>query len=860
MLTVKSSAHRIVLVAIATLAAFPVFSAEPIARLESDADRLWGMDKRAQARPLYLRAATARMAVEAESVAAAKRLDLPLESDSLGGGDDMSDMFASSDGGAPSMSSTLSAREADGRVLNLLAAAKDYDRAAKPRLCDDALLKIVALKGMSANVLKDVEAFKAQLAKDRDPTELDPAPYVTPDYNAKKNEALKKAEAAEESGANASVLAGLWSEYGYSCFRAFDPEGARKAKAKVAALKMRPSVYPSQWLNAVVAYDNFSKFPLKEEEIRFPQALSDFGVHEKLVSIAGELDWDAENATQCIQDALDDGATTVVLENRGQPWLVKTIVMKSNQRLLLKKGVKVLQDRVSVQIKEKCPMILVQGVENVIIEGEGDNYIGKFSSLDERNKFSNDYGGDGILIASSRNVLVKNITLGANTQDGVCLGGMGADTQNVFIDNVVLENNYRQAMSVCNVMGLYCRKVTFANTIGGDPMCGIDFEPTYETEANSDCYFFDCTFKDNAGAAVNWSSSSYYPVTAYFKRCHFQPQRNYQQIAIFARCGIYMGPNIKAPGHIIFEDCDMETRLSSVPVKIDNSNLFDVTIKNFKVKQLPANADEPGNSPVVVNLAREYRYACNWKDYDKSGTLAIEGMDVDGFEGYDFLQFRDFTGGYSVENIKGNATMNGKAIDLSKYAYTAPEKNIEEPLKFDPAKFLPPANAKADTPDELPRTFSFEYGGAWFDPRPVYRALYFEDGAWKMMKIQEGVRELGLAGKPVAYYFRGGAYAQLKLSVPKETASRLYFELPPGGAVCKMRAIGTGTLRDSNGNLVKEFKWQPQGLQYAEMKPVSDKGEIWSLETTGWMTIKFFGPMYPIVAEDPSYLPRIAAQ
>lgn len=823
-------------------------AAEQFVIFEKEADSKRDKAGGAISRPLYLKAADLRMKLhEAEEKRAAAKDELSLDDFGPAEDDDLS------------MDSSLKQRDIDGKIQNLLIAAKDYDAAARPFKCDKALAMAEAIKGGSDKLKKEISEFKAYLAKDRDPSDDDPPPYVVPDYNAAKNAALAKAEAAEASGTGPSALAGLWSEYGFQCFKAFDPEGAKKARDRIAALKKKPSVYPGFWLNAIEAYDNLARFPLGEEEIRFPESLADFGVKEKLVQIAGELEWDADDATKCIQEALDDGATTVVLEDRGQPWRVKTIAMKSNQRLLLKKGVRILQDKVSVQLKEKCPMISIKGAENVIIEGEGDNYIGKFATIEERNKFSSDYGGDGILISGSRNVLIKNVTVGANTQDGVCLGGNGADTRNIYLDNVVLENNYRQAMSVCNAMGLYCRKVTFASTIGGDPMCGIDFEGNFETEANTDCYFFDCVFKDNAGAAVFWSASSYYPVTAYFKRCRFLPQRNYMQINIFARCGVYMGPNIKAPGHIIFEDCEMETRLSSVPVRIENSNLFDVTIRNFKVRQLPAEEGEAGNSPIVINLGREYRYFANWKDYDKSGSITVDGMEVEGFKGYDFIDIRDRTGGYSVRGISGNAVMNGEKIDASAYSYEAPEKDLGEPLKFADGKFLPPAELKADTPEEAPVNCLLSYAGAWFDPVPSYRALYFEGGEWKMKKIQREVRELGLKGRPVAYYFRKGSYGRLQLS-PKDNSGKpyeLFFEVPPGGRECTIRTMINGRLKNPKGEVVKELSWGGS-YTYSKLKPAGDDGEIWSIECTGGGNIKFFSPMYPVVAEKPGYLPRLA--
>ena len=59
------------------------------------------------------------------------------------------------------------------------------------------------------------------------------------------------------------------------------------------------------------------------------------GVKETHTAIAGELDWDPEDATACIREAIESGATTIILEDRGSPWYVQTIKPKSNQRIVL---------------------------------------------------------------------------------------------------------------------------------------------------------------------------------------------------------------------------------------------------------------------------------------------------------------------------------------------------------------------------------------------------------------------------------------------------------------------------------------------------------------------------------------------
>ena len=848
--------HSAFCIALAASAA----SAQSSASLEKEAEKTLRIGGgREKAAPLYLRAANARAAEAAKLYAKKGKEDLSLDEEVVVG-EEAEIMARATD--------ALAAHDHDGEALHCLAAAIDFDYGGKPAVADEWFARAEAIGGASAAVKDRIAKEKARIARERDPTERDPKPYVAKPRFAGRDALKEKIEAAIARKAPADVLADLWSKYAYACFTCFHPDGMREARDAIAALKKKPGNNAGWWLTAIKAYDGLEVFPRPEEEIVFPKDLAALGVVEGRTVIAGELDWDPEDATACIAAAIESGATTIVLEDRGSPWYVQTIKPKSNQRILIKKGVKILMDKVSTQQKSVAPMFDLSGARNVIIEGEGgpeDVYVGKFSSMEERKAKSHDYGGSGMVISGARNIVVRNITFGANTMDGVHLTGNGADTREIYLENLVFRDNYRQAMSACNVFGLYCRNVSFLNTFGGEPHCGIDFESEYETEATSEMYFLDCTFADNAGAAVNFSQSSYYPVTALFRRCKFLPGRNYQQITVFARCGVYMGQNAKAPSKIIFDDCDMETPAWTAPVILSNSSLFDVEIRNFRLKEKNRGDRAKGvNAPVRVDLRREYRYSFNWKDWDvaNEGSLVFDNFAVEGWDDKQPLEVWDFTGGYDVPNVSGTAVMNGKTIDMSSFAYKAPEKamGLREIRKFDPADYVPPAkDAGADTPASIPVSFGFTWAGSWFETGCDYRAIYAEDGAWKMKKILPGVIELGLEGRPIAYYCRSAeSKAKLFPRKPKEPYT-LYFEVPAGEAECIVKLQqGFGALRNPAGEIVHELTPENHGKvsRYLKMKSSSGKAEIWSLTLTSPATVKFFDPLNGIFAESPESLPR----
>lgn len=799
------------------------------------------------------RKAAAQRVAEAEKMFNQKKEEIEIDTDSL---DDADDELM------PGASNSAAQMKKDGEAKHYLQTAVDFDYGAKPFEFDRWIAKAKAVKGVSKKVADEIEKVRLAVEKDRDPTEKDPPPPKPAAAKADPvKDALAEVEAAVAANKPPKVLADLWSKLGWEAFRHFRTDLCLRARDEIAKLKKQPGHNAGRWVTACASFENLKTFPKSEAETAAPKTLADLGVEDKRTMVVGELDWDAEDATKCVEEAISSGATTLVFEDKGSPWYVKTIVPRSNQRLVFKKGVKVLMDRVSKQLKDKSSMILLHNVENVIIEGEGgpeDVYVGKYKDLAERRKESNDYGGSGLCVAGAKNCVIRNITFGANSMDGAVICGGGNSAREIWLENLVLTDNYRQAMSVTDSVGLYCRNVSFLNTHGNDPMCGIDFEPDYETYANADSYFYDCTFGGNAGAAVNWSSSSFYPVTCHMKRCHFQKAPNCYQINIFARCGVYLGNDVRAPSKLVFEDCDMAVNTDSFPIRFDNSSFFDVDVKNFKVKEIgPHNPNRPsvGNSPITFNLARTY--GKNINDYQKrcGGRIHVEGLEVEGWEKHPIVDFRDRVGTYSVGGITGSAVMNGKTWDLSQFSYEAPEKGLEEVAKFNPDDFLPPAKTAAANPAELPVGFSLAWGHPWFEPEPVYRALYF-DGGWKMKKIQVAVTELGLEKFPVAYYCRGSGSLLRISEKARGTPYTLYFEVPAGGKPCTFKVVwGTGVVCNAKGEEVKKIDWSGSA-QYVVCTPSSNESEVWSLKMNTGTTLRFFAPFTGIVAESPDSLPR----
>ena len=86
--------------------------------------------------------------------------------------------------------------------------------------------------------------------------------------------------------------------------------------------------------------------------------------------LASSFGWSPEDATKCLQSALDSGAAKVVVDRQASEWLVETIRVPSDVELVFADGVVVRAKPGSMTGKTDC-LFRVQNASNVVIRGEG---------------------------------------------------------------------------------------------------------------------------------------------------------------------------------------------------------------------------------------------------------------------------------------------------------------------------------------------------------------------------------------------------------------------------------------------------------------------------------------------------------
>ena len=720
----------------------------------------------------------------------------------------------------------------------------------------------------------------------------------------------------------------IWNLTGDYASTRLRPEILHEAANEIKKLGGQPN-----WASILKEFEAAERFPRPESEIVFPKTLADFGVKREGKTVRAEnyldLDDDGSDMTKAIQDALDTpGVQTVVIGKLKTPWRIRSVKVHSNQRVQIEKGVQILGERLSRSMEgvDNCSLFEVKKVRNVIIEGLGDRpedcFVGKYATHAERKANGRRYyGGCGVGIDASANVLVRNLKVSYNTCDGVSVGGLLSPAQNIWLDNLVCDGNFRQGMSIVNADGVYSRKVVFSGTDGNEPKAGVDMEPVYPSNFISEIYFLDCRFYNNASKNVIFATSTYAPMTAYFKRCQFEAQRN-GNIAVLARAGIYMEAFCHAPSKIIFDECRIDGYSDGYgnPIQFLSTFLYDVTFRNCVINDRGCllKGEKETASPIHLILDR----AVYDGFYPNAGVVTFDNVKVNGYDNVPLVQVTDKNGKYGINTFRGTIDWNGKPVDMSKFSFLSPERGRGDSPEPDLVKLkLPDGLATPWTP-----SFAFYFQHAYYMPRPKYvyycrgergreavfrldytcdlvakqppvrviapdgavtplgspkrgenefRYVFPSDGLFTFdfnqecdmsrdWSAPEGYRLLAAKGVRPAYQSLQtpeGRFVQITLG--KTFPGYMgYFEVP-AGRECMIKMMGGGGLeiRNARGELVCSHRatCDYDGAKCLVFKSDSAENEIWSFTVLDrWGRFHFFDPLPGIWADDPADLPTVA--
>lgn len=234
--------------------------------------------------------------------------------------------------------------------------------------------------------------------------------------------------------------------------------------------------------------------------------------------------FDAEDATECLQAAIDSKARRVVVPYVGAEWVIRPIRLRGDLELVFEPGVVVVAKRGEFRGKGDS-LFTARNAQNLAIRGYGATL-----RMWKRDYQSNEYEKAewrmGIDVIGCTRVRIEGLRIESTGGDGVYIGANDVQpySEDVAIRDVVCHDNHRQGISVISAVNLLIENCLLSGTSGTEPEAGIDFEPNLPTERLDNCIVRNCVMADNAGAGIlvylKPMSRETKPISVLFENCH----------------------------------------------------------------------------------------------------------------------------------------------------------------------------------------------------------------------------------------------------------------------------------------------------------------------------------------------------
>ena len=293
---------------------------------------------------------------------------------------------------------------------------------------------------------------------------------------------------------------------------------------------------------------------------------------------ASSFGWDAVDATECLQKAIDSGAGKVVVDRQAGDWIVRPVFLRtSGQEVVLEDGVTVRAKKGEFKRIADNLLCVPASVTNVILRGEGKAVL-VMNKKDYMNRAEYRFSEwrHTVSVLGGKDIVIRDLTVLSSGGDGVYIRGAA---ENVRLDNLDCRDHYRQGISIISVAGLHVTNCRFDATSGTAPECGLDIEPNGPTDRLEDIVFEDCEFNSNASSGIqlhflNLTPDSR-PVSVTFRRCRLSGNR---RSGVYAYCAGCKGA---VKGTVLFDGCEMSgNRIHAFGVARKRSDALDITVRN----------------------------------------------------------------------------------------------------------------------------------------------------------------------------------------------------------------------------------------------------------------------------------------
>ena len=227
-----------------------------------------------------------------------------------------------------------------------------------------------------------------------------------------------------------------------------------------------------------------------------------------------------------IQAAFDSKSHTVIIPSTGQPWNTGQLILRSNQRVIMEPGVVLIAKRDGFHcvarhgsqgaIVLECDSMLTSvdpqnmsahpRLSNFSLVGYGAQLLMRQADYNDPTRYNKSEDRMGITLNDVRDVSIVGLTVAQTGGDGIIVTGYSPGSANVYLADLVLDHNYRNALSVISVENMTVERVVLSNTgaqYGTRPMDGVDFEPDHDYQVIANVTMRDVVIENNLAIGIS---------------------------------------------------------------------------------------------------------------------------------------------------------------------------------------------------------------------------------------------------------------------------------------------------------------------------------------------------------------------
>ncbi len=405
--------------------------------------------------------------------------------------------------------------------------------------------------------------------------------------------------------------------------------------------------------------------------------------------------WTGYDDTQALYDAFTANVDTVYIDKQAGDWVSGPLIFDAsvnNKVIIFERGVKLRALTGAFDTYLYNGLFTFINCSNVSLQGYGatlqmnkQEYIDLNDGSEWRHVMA---------LSGCNNFEISGFEILDSGGDGIEVSGIwqqAIPSSNIHIKDCLIDNNYRQGISITSANNVLIEHCKITNTSGTPPAYGIDLEPDNTYDEISNIVIRNCRITGNEGGGILISlwqlDETSNPVSVDVSDCYIGSNQNK---------GIVIDVNSSGPvqGHVNFEKCIIENQPGN-GIFSDKRESLALGFSDIVISNVGTNAGDY-DMPIFIQLQYDYSGF-------PLGNITFDNIFIDDrLFSRDFLNISHWGLSSQVENINGNFSIynpNGAS-----YYIEPPLNNVNVLYEMLPS--LPLGDVNISTDDDA----AFETG------------------------------------------------------------------------------------------------------------------------------------------------------